>query len=209
MGCCGAQRDFTNERSKDVEKHPARARGAAALSPMNPHTVLAVLIVLGSVWTACWAAVLVSSRRTVPFERLEKSETRLRITLLTGFALVAIALFVLTLRRLPFRESRVARMGAPRTTVTVTGMQWGWALSTRQLSVGVPIEFAVGSRDVNHDFAIFDSHGRLLAQVQGMPGYTNHLVYVFPAVGEYTVRCLEYCGLGHHTMSTTITVADR
>jgi cytochrome c oxidase subunit 2 len=209
MGCCGAQRDFTNERSKDVEEHTARARGAAALSPMNPHTVLVVLIVLGGVWTACWAAVLVSSRRTVPFERIEKSETRLRITLLTGFALVAIALFVLTLRRLPFRESRVARVGAPRTTVTVTGMQWSWALSTRQLPVGVPVEFAVGSRDVNHDFAIYDSHGRLLAQVQGMPGYTNHLVYVFPAVGEYTVRCLEYCGLGHHTMSATITATDR
>jgi cytochrome c oxidase subunit II len=176
---------------------------------MNPHTVLAVLIVLGAVWTACWAAVLVSSRRTVPFKRLEKSELRLRIALLTGFALVAIALFVLTLRRLPFRESRVARMGTPRTTVTVTGMQWGWALSTRRLPAGVPIDFAVGSRDVNHDFAIYDSHGRLLAQVQVMPGYTNHLVYVFPGVGEYTVRCLEYCGLGHHTMSTTITVTDR
>ena len=62
---------------------------------------------------------------------------------------------------------------------------------------------------VDHPNDVFDSHGRLLAQVQGMPGYTNHLVYVFPAVGEYTVRCLEYCGLGHHTMSTTITVADR
>lgn len=182
---------------------------AAAASRMNPHTVFLVLIVLGAVWTACWAAVLVSSRRTVPFERLEKSETRLRLILLGGFAFVAIALFALTLRWLPFRESRIAKMGAPHTMVTVTGMQWSWALSTRQLPVGVPIEFAVSSRDVNHDFALYDAHGRLLAQVQGMPGYTNHLVYVFPAVGEYTVRCLEYCGLGHHTMSATITVTDR
>jgi len=181
----------------------------AAASRMNPHGVLAVLIILGAVWTACWTVVLVSSRRTVPFEQLEKSETRLRLVLLGGFAVVSIVLFALTLRWLPYRESRIASLGAPHALVTVTGMQWSWTLSRRQLPVGVPIEFAVGSRDVNHDFALYDAHGRLLAQVQGMPGYTNHLVYVFPAVGEYTVRCLEYCGLGHHTMSATITVTDR
>lgn len=177
---------------------------------MNPHFVFALLIVLGAVWTACWATVLLRSRQPmVPFEAVEKPETRIRVILLAGLAVVAIVLFALTLRWLPFRETRVAMTGTPQVTVTATGMQWSWTLSRRQLPAGVPIEFAVGSRDVNHGFALYDPRGRVLAQVQAMPGYTNRLVYVFPAPGEYTVRCLEYCGLGHHTMSTTITVTSR
>ena len=62
------------------------------------------------------------------------------------------------------------------------------------------------SFDVNHDFGIYDAAGRLLGQVQAMPGYTNHFVYVFQAPGAYTVRCLEYCGLGHHMMTASLTV---
>ena len=160
-------------------------------------------------WTACWAFVLVQSRRATPFNRLERSETRLRLVLLGGLAVVSVVLFGLTLRWLPFPNTRTARVGAPQIVVDAMGMQWSWMLSRRELPARVPIAFEVGSRDVNHDFAIYDSTGRLLAQVQGMPGYTNRLLYVFPRAGEYTVRCLEYCGLGHHTMSTTLTVTDR
>jgi cytochrome c oxidase subunit 2 len=175
----------------------------------SPHVVFVILIALGVVWTAFWAFVLVQSRRAIPFDELERPETRLRLVLLGGLGVVSIVLFGLTLRSLPFPNTRTARVGVPQIVVDATGMQWSWMLSRRELPARVPIAFAVGSRDVNHDFAIYDSTGRLLAQVQGMPGYTNRLLYVFPGAGEYTVRCLEYCGLGHHTMSTTFTVTDR
>jgi cytochrome c oxidase subunit 2 len=39
-----------------------------------------------------------------------------------------------------------------------------------------------------------------------MPGYTNVIRYTFTTPGTYRVRCLEYCGLGHHTMVTQFTV---
>lgn len=176
---------------------------------MSPHVVFVTLIVLGAVWTACWAFVLVRSRHPFPFEHLERSETTIRLVLLGVLAIVSIALFAVTIRWLPFPNTRIARVGAPQIDVRAVGMQWSWEISRRELPAGVPIAFAVGSRDVNHDFAIYDPGGRLLAQVQAMPGYTNHLVYVFPRAGEYTVRCLEYCGLGHHTMSVRIIVSDR
>ncbi|HEX5435967.1 MAG TPA: hypothetical protein VFW98_02320 [Gemmatimonadaceae bacterium] len=176
---------------------------------MNPHIVLAVLIALGIIWTAGWATVLFRSPRAVPFESIEGSETRLRLILLASFAAIAIVLFILTLRWLPYQRTRIAELGLPSVTVAVKGAQWSWTLSRTHVPMAVPIEFAVSTDDVNHDFGLYNPQGRLVAQVQAMPGYTNRLVYVFPAPGTYTVRCLEYCGLAHHVMTTSITVTEQ
>jgi cytochrome c oxidase subunit 2 len=176
---------------------------------MNPHVVLALLIALGVIWTAGWAAVLLRSPRAVPFESIEGSETSVRLVLLASFSAIAIVLFMLTLRWLPYQGTRVAELGPPRVTVAVTGAQWSWVLSRTRVPMGIPVEFAVNARDVNHDFGLYDPRGRLVAQVQAMPGYTNRLVYLFSAPGTYTVRCLEYCGLAHHSMTASITVTER
>lgn len=176
---------------------------------MNPHIVLAVLIALGVLWTASWATVLLRSPRAVPVEVNERLETRIRLVLLASFAAIAIVLFILTLRWLPYQGTRIAELGPPSVTVAVKGAQWRWTLSRTRVPMGVPVEFAVSADDVNHDFGLYDPRGRLVAQVQAMPGYTNRLVYVFPAAGTYTVRCLEYCGLAHHLMTTSITVTEQ
>ncbi len=39
-----------------------------------------------------------------------------------------------------------------------------------------------------------------------MPGYANRFIYQFHPAGTYTVRRLEYCGIAHHAMITTLTV---
>ena len=176
---------------------------------MNPHVVLAVLIALGVIWTAGWAVVLLRSPRAVPFMTIERSETRVRLVLLASFATIAIVLSILTLRWLPYQGTRIADLGRPPVTVAVTGAQWNWTLSRTRIPMGVPVEFAVSAGDVNHGFGIYDPQGRLVAQVQAMPGYTNRLVYVFAVPGMYTVRCLEYCGLAHHTMTTSLTVTEQ
>ncbi len=173
---------------------------------MSPRLILGIFIALGVIWTAGWAIVVARSGRAAPLEELEGAERRVRIGLLGGLAGVSIVVFFLTLRWLPFTPARAAKLGAPQVTVTVTGMQWGWMFSRRQIPEGVPVEFAVTARDVNHGFAIYDSSGRLLTQVQAMPGYTNRLIYVFREPGTYTVRCLEYCGVGHDVMTASLTV---
>lgn len=173
---------------------------------VDPLAILVVLIALGVIWTVGWAVIIARSGHPVPFETLEGSETRVRVSLLAGMVIVAIVLFFLTLRALPYEAARRAELGAPRVTVMATGTQWSWALSRKQIPMGVPVEFAVTSRDVNHDFAIYDPRGRVVAQTQAMPGYTNRLIYVFQAPGTYTVRCLEYCGLGHTAMTAALTV---
>jgi cytochrome c oxidase subunit 2 len=168
---------------------------------VHPLGILIVLIALGIIWTVGWAVIVARSGHPIPFEALEGSETRVRISLLAGMVIVAVVLFVLTLRALPYEAARRAELGAPQVTGAATGAQWSWTLSRKQLPMGVPVEFAVTSRDVNYDFAIYDPHGHLVAQTQAMPGYTNRLIHVFSTPGTYTVRCLEYCGLGHHTMT--------
>ena len=182
-------------------------RANATCPTVNPHIVFAVLVALGILWTAVWAIALSRSRRTIQLTAVETPLRRLRFVLLAAFAVIGAIVFVVMLRWLPYRDIRFAGLGPPQVVVRVTGIQWAWMLSGSQVPVGVPVEFAVTSLDVNHDFAIYSPDGRLVAQVQAMPGYTNHLVYVFPAPGTYTVRCLEYCGLGHHTMVTTLTVS--
>ena len=173
---------------------------------MTPGPVLWVLAALGVVWTAAWAFVLFRSGPGPGFERIEPVENRLRLRLLVLFSVLGLGLFALSLHAYPYPAFRARALGAPVDTIAVLGAQWGWSLARDTVPVRVPVEFVVRSKDVNHDFAVYDPDGRLLVQVQAMPGYANRLIYRFDRPGTYTVRCLEYCGIFHHIMLTTFKV---
>jgi cytochrome c oxidase subunit 2 len=86
--------------------------------------------------------------------------------------------------------------------VDVTAFQFGWELSRQTVKANVPVEFVLHSKDVNHDFAVYDSKGVYLFQIGVVPDYTQKLVHTFGKPGTYEVLCLEYCGLGHPEMLT-------
>jgi len=90
--------------------------------------------------------------------------------------------------------------------VDVVGRQWSWQMKPDTVRAGSVVEFRVTSGDVNHGFALYAPDGRIVAQTQAMPGYTNKLLHTFQQPGTYTVQCLEYCGLGHAPMKTTLKV---
>ena len=92
--------------------------------------------------------------------------------------------------------------------VRVVGYQYVWLMSKTSFHVGQTVNFAVTGGDVNHGFGVYDPRGVLIAQVQAMPGYTNHLLVTFTTPGTYIVRCLEYCGMGHHLMETSLTIVS-
>lgn len=94
----------------------------------------------------------------------------------------------------------------PELTVNVTGRVWSWELSTNQIPENKLVEFAVQTDDVTHGFGIYSPEGKLLAQTQVMPGYTNRLRYTFTAPGTYKILCMEYCGAMHHNMMTELVV---
>ncbi len=90
--------------------------------------------------------------------------------------------------------------------VDVVGQQWSWQITPNTVRAGTPVEFRVTSSDVNHGFGIYAPDGRMAAQTQAMPGYTNKLVHTFTEPGTYRILCLEYCGIGHAPMMSEITV---
>lgn len=104
----------------------------------------------------------------------------------------------------------VAQTGmAARSTINVTGGQWYWQIDHDKVPQGVPVTFNVSSADVTHGFGVVDSTGRILFQVQAMPGYVNRVAWTFDTPGTYRVICLEYCGVAHHAMLSQFSVEER
>ncbi len=163
-------------------------------------------LVIGGIWTLIWVYIFLRSAEPKPYSRIYEEIQVLRRVLVALVIAGAAVLFVVSLRWLPYAFARARNLGPPRVSVRALGVQWAWGLSQNTVPAGVPVEFLVTSGDVNHDFAIYAPDGELVAQVQAMPGYTNRLIYEFSRPGTYTVRCLEYCGLAHHVMTTTLTV---
>lgn len=107
----------------------------------------------------------------------------------------AIAVFAVTIPEFPYAK---AARASDAKHVPIVAMQYGF-LMPQHLARGTVV-FDVTSKDVNHGFGIYDPDGRIISQVQAMPGYTNHLTVTFSTPGHYTVRCLEFCGIGHAAM---------
>lgn len=116
--------------------------------------------------------------------------------------------------------------------VKVTAGQWHWDLEdggyykiqngrevpinsgsgtsqSLHVKAGETVKFVAVSEDVNHGFSVLksdDSMDTPLMQMQVMPGYENVFYYTFKNPGEYTIRCLEYCGWLHPYMVTHLSV---
>lgn len=127
---------------------------------------------------------------------------------------LAVILLAFTLPLTPYPDKADAKR--PDVTVKVIGEMWSWSLTPDSgavsadgdpvLPAGKLVKFEVTAKDVNHNFAIYNSAGKLIAQVQAMPDYTNDLYYTFDEPGRYYVLCLEYCGIAHHSMSVEFDV---
>ena len=159
-------------------------------------------LALGSVFLV---ASQVARRGPTPYPEVAGRAYRLRLFWFFALGGVLTAAFLTALPYVPYAQYRLAS-GPAAAHVNVTASQYAWGMDGTE-TTGGKVDFAVTSADVNHGFGIYDPSGHLVGQVQAMPGYTNHLVIQFPAAGDYTIRCLEYCGPGHSSMFTTMHVA--
>lgn len=173
---------------------------------ITPEIAFAIFLVVGLTWTIIWAFVLKSTTPKTSYSQLLPGVAKLRKRLFYLTLSVLTVVFLVSMLWLPYPYIRAIVMGEPQITVDVIGTQYEWKISQRELPVGVPIEFRVTATDVNHGFGIYSPDGKLVAQVQAMPGYVNRLIYVFTEPGEYKVLCIEYCGLGHPYMIDKLTV---
>lgn len=69
-----------------------------------------------------------------------------------------------------------------------------------QVKAGEFIEFIAISQDVTYGFGVFRKDGRMVFQMQVVPGYENRIVWKFDEPGLYDVRSTEYSGPRHPEM---------
>lgn len=129
----------------------------------------------------------------------------MRTRLLWALAIFGVLATYASLR--PWPHDVLASEGA--ITVAVTGSQWNWDISKKEVPAGIPIIFNVASSDINHGFGVYDAGGTLLFQTQAMPGVINQVRYTFAHAGAYKILCMEYCGLAHHEMKLEIKVVSK
>lgn len=158
--------------------------------------------VLGILLLAVFAAVARSAGSTDSAESSAAAAARWRRGVFWGLVVVFVPVIGYSLTKLPYSSgSQTAAV-----VVQATGHQWTWELVPATVPAGRLVEIRVTGADVNHGFGLYDTHNRLVTQTQAMPGYTNVIRYTFTDPGTYRVLCLEYCGLGHHSMMAPLTV---
>lgn len=166
-------------------------------------TAVWVTVVSIAVIASCFGWVLVNSKGAAALENIAPKAYRLRTVLLVIVLFAGAVLAYQTMRPWPHN-------GEAAPTVKrfhINSMQWAWEMEPQQLVAGDEVEFSVTSKDVNHGFGLYDPNDKLVAQVQAMPGFENRVRYRFVTPGTYQILCMEYCGLAHHRMVTSIEVA--
>ncbi len=156
-----------------------------------------VLILGGLVWSST-----VGRRREVDARKLgERERTWFGIVLV-----LLVALLFATIFFTPYGRGAGDAKGDQR--VDVTAQQFAFVIARTTVKAGVPVQFRLRATDVNHGFAVFDSHHTFLFQVQVMPGKTQLYRHTFDKPGVYTVECFEYCGVGHDEMRGSFRVTQ-
>lgn len=158
----------------------------------------AIALVLGAaISIAVWRSTL------RPDDRVDRVRWSRRETTWLFIVMAAlVALLLGTIFYVPYGKSA----GPNKQVVRVTGVQFAWAIDPPDVKADRPVEFQIGSNDVNHGFGLYNPHGTLLTQVQVIPGKTQKLVWTFHEVGTYKILCLEFCGANHHEMVAELKV---
>jgi cytochrome c oxidase subunit II len=136
--------------------------------------------------------------RTLDLERIRHAERSWFVVAVV----ILIAILVATIAFTPYGRSA----GKDAQVVDIHAFQFAWVIPSTPLKAGRQVEFRLTSNDVNHSFGVYTAGGKLLFQVQVMPGKTQRYVYTFHKPGTYQVLCLEYCGVGHADMKSEFTV---
>ena len=168
---------------------------------MQSITLTLSLVLMGAIALLFgWVALNASKREAPPSNAFRWRSMVFWVVIVAG-----VVISFATLSPWPI-AGHSASASEPAQVIQVTGHQWRWELSSDTVEQGKEVEFQVTSKDVNHGFAIYRNKTELIKQTQAMPGFVNKLRVTFDEPGEYEVMCLEYCGLSHHVMATTIHV---
>ncbi|MDQ0271021.1 cytochrome c oxidase subunit II [Cytobacillus purgationiresistens] len=97
----------------------------------------------------------------------------------------------------------------------VEGKEWDYELvfvasaflyapSEVQIPLGSTVKIIATTKDVIHGFQIPGSNVNMMLE----PGYIVEYITTLNQPGEFLVLCNEYCGVGHHMMTSKIEVVE-
>lgn len=168
--------------------------GRTAIIISISYVVATVLVTL----IAVAVAASTRSRRPPDLEKLREHEK-------TWFVVAVVLLTALLFGTIFFTPYSKGAGDPGAQQLSVRGVQFAWLVKGR-VRAGQPVQFNLTSGDVNHNLGLYTESWKLLFQVQVVPGKTQKYVYTFDKPGTYRLACLEFCGLDHHLMQTTLRV---
>jgi len=128
-----------------------------------------------------------------------------------------LCLFLFIWGMVAYYQETAAASASNTLVVQVTAQQWQWTFNYPQygatsqgaqvieLPVNRPVQFLVTSKDVLHGFAI----RALGVRIDANPGEMTNTPVVTPTqIGNYTVNCVELCGLFHSDMWEAVNVVS-
>lgn len=73
-----------------------------------------------------------------------------------------------------------------------------------EVPLGAKVKIIATTKDVIHGFQVAGSNINMMLE----PGYISEYITTFDKAGEYLILCNEYCGSGHHMMTSKIKVVE-
>jgi cytochrome c oxidase subunit II len=172
---------------------------------MNSTMVAFNLVYIGAclIGLAIFAWIFLSTRKSERSKPMSVSRWKRRENVWFWVVVVGLtAALAATIFQTPWNASAEPN----RQVVKVMAQQFGFTWSTKTVQADRQVEFQLSSKDVNHAFGIFDPDGVLVGQAQMMPKWPTDYRLTLHKRGTYSIRCFEYCGIGHHTMLDTFVV---
>jgi cytochrome c oxidase subunit 2 len=191
----------------------ASQTNADAYRIMEIFTILAIPVFVGVMTFAMYSLMTfrVKGRPTEDGPAIH-GNNRLQAAWLVGSIVLVTVLYVIGFNGLAAIEA-AAPVNALH--VKVTAQQWifdyeytdygNLAASTLYLPVNQPVEFRVTSEDVQHSFWIPE----IGVKADAVPGEFNTFTVTPDKIGDYTVRCMELCGVLHPYMNTPVKVLSQ
>lgn len=176
---------------------------------MKIFTILAIPVMVGVLTFGAYSIVTFRSRgRPTEVGAPIAGNTRLQVTWIVASLVLVTVLYVIGFNGLAEIE---AAAPASALHVKVTAQQWVFnytyndynvSSSTLYLPVGQPVQFQVTSLDVQHSFWIPE----MGVKADAVPGENNYFTVTPNKTGNFTVRCMELCGVLHAYMNTPVKV---
>ncbi len=102
----------------------------------------------------------------------------------------------------PFNEPGLKQVGENEYELTMVASAFHYEPSHVQIPLGATVHISVTTVDVIHGFQVPGTNINMMVE----PGYVSTLTAQFNREGEFLVLCNEYCGVGHHMMTSTFEV---